>query len=904
MWFYQKVVDYNLFMLRENDYEDDDDDGGDNVQNSTIVIKHQKYKTWLYVILLTLCLYILFYVNLIKTEPKIIVIPDITFDLYKKLYDKHNEKLLCPCSKTIISYENITLNDVIIHEICSSIFVDPIWINGLYFHNASQYGVWDFRTTAYSQFEFLSSFCSLSNEIISKILNDSDQNELVSLHLLSEQEVQKQIDGRIKNLKNNAAFQIMTFLNYARNISDRHYFVSALNTNLIILTRCLRENYLIFQGYIIGILKGDNGAGLKCSDTTLMIDATLSSLPYDKLDEDNYRRADMSPMPNSSSVTGFFVACTPIEAILKSTLYCLYKVECLQLLLDYFPNLEKGNFNLSASVLSSEHEDITVEKYFNNLFIKNWSTQINYTKYFDLCSPLSCSHETTERAEIVYAVTLFISLYGGLVIILRLISSFSIDLIFKWKLCAKMRNENSSIEQRSIKLKFLQTVKRLNLFKDINDRTEQSIKHQKMVTCVYLILLIGSICIVCIFTSLNSEIITIPTPNASIITYLEISRSKTLHCPCSNKTILYGEFLTLSPRFHQICSSGFVHNSWISLLRKFYTSNYDEDWLSHSSRHFQFLSDFCSLAQETVEKSISRYRSQLFIVSSVMNQTDLEKQINASLEQFYQSTIFDIRLMINILQLFLQINQLYADSSKDLTINWIDDVKLTIDKMACNKDLNQPIKTYFRLNEMNLTMDKCICAINSSCQKPAIINERYSINGMLSNKNPFNQVPGEIQRCFVIDSLLSSSLQILYEDEDYFPFLLASIRDKISTISDPSLVYDFGPLIYDPTNQFSQNKSVSSIIFENLMIEQWNSNLSYELFYESCSPSYCNYFQRMRTKNFLGVIITLISMIGGIIISLRIVTPDLVKIIVALMRLLEKKRQQQQQQQRELGKFH
>jgi hypothetical protein len=35
-----------------------------------------------------------------------------------------------------------------------------------------------------------------------------------------------------------------------------------------------------------------------------------------------------------------FAACTPLEALLESTLDCLYDIQCLQLLTDYFPDLE------------------------------------------------------------------------------------------------------------------------------------------------------------------------------------------------------------------------------------------------------------------------------------------------------------------------------------------------------------------------------------------------------------------------------------------------------------------------------------------------------------------------------------------------------------------------------------
>lgn len=47
-WIYTKALNYNLFMLEETDYDDDND-----MKDSAIVLKHQKTKTWLYVVLLT-----------------------------------------------------------------------------------------------------------------------------------------------------------------------------------------------------------------------------------------------------------------------------------------------------------------------------------------------------------------------------------------------------------------------------------------------------------------------------------------------------------------------------------------------------------------------------------------------------------------------------------------------------------------------------------------------------------------------------------------------------------------------------------------------------------------------------------------------------------------------------------
>ena len=44
---------------------------------------------------------------------------------------------------------------------------------------------------------------------------------------------------------------------------------------------------------------------------------------------------------NTPLIKGFYGACTPVEAILSSTLDCLYDTKCLELLSDYFPELNQ-----------------------------------------------------------------------------------------------------------------------------------------------------------------------------------------------------------------------------------------------------------------------------------------------------------------------------------------------------------------------------------------------------------------------------------------------------------------------------------------------------------------------------------------------------------------------------------
>ena len=50
-----------------------------------------------------------------------------------------------------------------------------------------------------------------------------------------------------------------------------------------------------------------------------------------------------------------------------------------------------------------------------------------------------------------------------------------------------------------IHVRFVRWMKHLNLFKKIDDRSEDSIKQQRIITRVYLVLLIGKVVIAAIF---------------------------------------------------------------------------------------------------------------------------------------------------------------------------------------------------------------------------------------------------------------------------------------------------------------------------------------------------------------------------------------------------------------------
>ncbi|UJR19648.1 hypothetical protein I4U23_022782 [Adineta vaga] len=840
-WLYKKAYNYNLFILEENDYEDNDD----NIQDAAIILEQQKYKTWLYVVLLTVCLYVLFYGTLIKTESKTVVISNITPDIFDQLYAEHGQALTCPCSTITIPYINFVSNNVTMHPVCSSVFVTKEWIEGLYVANASYYESWDFRKTAYSQ---------------------------VSLHEVSTP------DNTIESQKNNGLSRMTLFFNYWKTTIARSNTFSALALNTLMAIAYTDYVPTVF-GFPGTYIRPSYFVVVPCGISSVdgnAVNPTYLITPPRDLKESAMQWVAQLPS-NAIIVKGFFATCTVLNALLASTLDCLYDLECIQLLFNYFPNLNQVR---------------TVLRYALYVFILSFrATSIGIIPFYHPSMVMTLT-------ALAYAITLFISLYGGLIIILRLVASYLITIWFKRKRYSNNANESSRHQNTNIR-KSICSITHLNLFKNINDRSENSIKQQKLTTRIYLVLLLGSISALCLSSSLRTEVVTIIIPNPLLTTYnsLEMKYSTTLRCPCANKTISYGRITSFSPIFHQICLSGFIQDTWIKeMIESTYKASKSYDWRLKAYKEFQILSDFCHLANKTINAAIDRFLSQFFVASSVMNKINFEKQLDANINQVYQSIVYNFNLMKDIIQLIQQVNQFHDQMFSTGTA--IYDSALAINVVENKTDDFPIIELEFVLHgiqDINSGLTTCVCATNPKCQGFAVVfndDDSYDLNDT-SDRN--HNISGWIDGCLASNSLLLSTLQCLYadSDSDCFAFLLSNLwKTTNSALNSPLSPARIQPLVYDPTvSRYLPNTTISTIV-EELMLEQWNTVSSYQRFYESCAPTYCSYSESIRKQTPLGLIITFVSMIGGIVVSLRILTPQLVKFFFGFRKNFNRKSNQ------------
>ncbi|CAF1056494.1 unnamed protein product [Adineta steineri] len=268
-------------------------------------------------------------------QTRTVTISSITPSLFDQLRREHGETLSCPCSKINIPYDEFVTNNVSFHPLCSSLFVSQQWIQALYLFDSSIYLPMDFRATGSAQFGLLADFCSLSENIVLQFLADLSSYQLVTVQLLPEYQLQAEVNATIQQLRNSTSVQLNSSLSYLREMQLSNSLVSAFNTHTLVLSSC-PPSYcnvrFLAQEY-------EASRPNYCPLTRVIVPTGFYFFTYGYY---NFGRPSIAIRSwRSVTVDGFFAACIPLEALLASTLDCLYYVKCLENLPSYFPALNQ-----------------------------------------------------------------------------------------------------------------------------------------------------------------------------------------------------------------------------------------------------------------------------------------------------------------------------------------------------------------------------------------------------------------------------------------------------------------------------------------------------------------------------------------------------------------------------------
>ncbi|CAF4248982.1 unnamed protein product, partial [Adineta steineri] len=287
-------------------------------------------------------------------------------------------------------------------KICSSPFASEQWridITAGLAANLSIYTRRDYRRFLSAHLQLLHGLCQLSKEAVYNWINQFRTSLLVTSELLSETNFHQKLESLMEQSKSNAPTTCRHLLFLIRTINHGNAFMSIYGTTFeyIVRTNTLDE----FHAPTRALIYDDECSCGLCSNCTTQANFIISN----------------SSKIISISVKGLKIGCTPSESFRASTLECFYDRSCINLIHQY---TNYGNFHRPLSIMKSRFStNTTIAELIDNLFIEQWSNKTNYSSYFEQCLPSYCFYTSVPRFNLIYIITLLLSLQGGLTIILK-----------------------------------------------------------------------------------------------------------------------------------------------------------------------------------------------------------------------------------------------------------------------------------------------------------------------------------------------------------------------------------------------------------------------------------------------------------------------------------------------------
>ena len=817
--------------------------------------RNQILSTRLYLVIFFIILFLFVLYTSLSSETLIITKSEPTFEQYEDLYEDYSNRLQCPCENISISYKSFLSTQPNYHSICSSQLLNDNWIEFLSYENISYYYQLDYRRMVSLEFQMLRGLCQHIREMIEKNRIQFYSTQMFTLELLSNQTFTLQIQSFIETFQRSLTVSFQNLMYLFRNLALNDELYSAIDASNVIyinsdgITLKLDRDAIYYATFNWT----DESTSIDCYNTTYTTNQLFGGI-YANLDR--YELAgsvwyEKQPRPNtyfiaaSLTLPGIVVSCSPTESLMKSTLECFFDETCLNAIIFYM-NHSKISLN-SRTILNESSRyspQTTVEILINELFIEQWITNISYVEYFQQCHPSFCQYSIEKRHNSAYILTTLLSLYGGLTITLRILIPIVIKLVRRKKVQAIVQSVPWKIRLYQLIQKTIDTIKNLNSF-DSYSTNEHKQRNERISTKIYLILLVISLIIFSIYTTIrkHTKIYTINHPTQ--IEYEELYEKYSLYnlqCPCKQISIEYKEFLSFQPTYHSICSSIFASNTWKQYGNFYQLETYaSNDFIEHAQNFFPSLSYLCQLSIQTTETSLTEFDKNYYITSQIISSDIFTQQIQSYIQRFQTTTKQTFQQIVNIYRSIVSTNAFIS-------------YRLT----NVNMNIQEQNQSYFVQTHL-INSSQCSCATDANCK-----TELY----IYASPTARERINGLYVACYILESILSSTTECFFD-----PYCIQIIRYYLSGISE--IVPYLHPLNQSASTIYPTNTTFE-YLFENLFIENWNENYSYEKYYQQCQPNYCSYTINNQHADIFEVVSKIIGIFGGLSIILKIFIPIIV----------------------------
>ena len=829
-------------------------------EKNDLSLVDQILSTRIFLILFTISISIITMLALISVQTQTITITSPSEIVFESLSQNYRSTLSCPCTQTSISQKHFISFNPQYHSICSSQWTNHSFIS-LYLSDAkmSEYWQLDYCMIMASHFQLLALFCQTIRQTITDRIDQLSSEHIISNKVLFRDVFDAQILSLIQQIQ----------INIKTNYKQTRDFIS-FNIHGNGIYSGLRTNRMIETDVVAGIASySDNkyqpsNGSCSCQKTN---DCTYQAGIYNYTGQEGmnisliFGYVAIDP-PLLFSIPGLFAGCLPYNSLLKSTLECFFNQTCIDLFQIFI------NRSLSfISPLSSSYfqTNTTVNNLLNELLIESWNDVSNFTNYYKICAPLACTYSFDQRFNILYVILTLISLFGGLRIITYFSAPFIVSFIrhieaIKW--CQRHSIDDSPNASLGLKERLFQLrnqihekIRTLNLFPSLSN-----IQNGIYSTRLYLSFLLLEIVILVFYMSISIRIRTITIYQPTLKQYEQFfdQYSSSLVCPCSQLSIPHSTILNIQPYYHQICSSDFIQDDFLSrFIMGLARGIFIFDFRMIYAPMFSLLKLFCLMANETITSELIVFYDTQFISGQILANETFHSQISILIQQFKNQVIGTYLELFQLVRYSTQLNQFFVSKSTNAHM-----------VVRANGNLKN-----YRFSSTNTYDNNCSCGTNSSCTRPQGFYCRST--GCFKNlAKPNYTIPGLLLSCLPVDSLIVSSLECFYNLSCIQTMIQLFAFDTPNITISPTIA-NITPLNSLIDSRFSMDTTLVQII-SHLFIEYWIDSISFTNYYNQCAPIECTYTYEERF-NFAYIFSTILGIVGGLSVMLKIMCPLIVK---------------------------
>ena len=284
-------------------------------------------------------------------------------------------------------------------------------------------------------------------------------------------------------------------------------------------------------------------------------------------------------------------------------------------------------------------------------------------------------------------------------------------------------------------------VTKLNLFKTAAARHDPFQRSSsRIATRLYIIVMLFSMIIVAIYllSTRQTQMRTVVHASQDMFKSLYNRYPSTIQCPCSDIAIPYKLFISLSPRFHPVCSSSFISNEWLVSISSLNTVDSIfavEDFRVSGATFFNTMAALCLLAETTVADSWYTASQNPLITDLVLSESEFLIRATSILELFQNKTLFDFKNALALIE--THTSSMYATGYEDVLLytNQSSKARAPID-----------------FGWMPSESDECSCGLEHDCRYPTGF---YNYTGSTAY-NPY-YLPAVRSLCLLINRHSSAS---------------------------------------------------------------------------------------------------------------------------------------------------